>query len=45
MIEDLVIAAVNQGLSKAGKESQKRMSSVSGSMINDLGDFTIPSDS
>ena len=25
MIEDLVIAAVNQGLSKASKESQKRM--------------------
>ena len=45
MIEDLVIAAVNQGLSKASKESQKRMSSVSGSMISDLGDFNLPSDS
>ena len=39
MVEDLIMAAVNQGLSKAGKESQKRMAGVSGSMMSALGDL------
>ena len=42
MVEDLIVAAVNQGLSKAGKESQKRMSGISGSMLGSLGDLEIP---
>ena len=39
MVEDLIVAAVNQGLSKVGKESQKRMAGVSGSMMSALGDL------
>ena len=39
MVEDLILAAVNQGLAKAGKESQKRMASVSGNMLSALGDL------
>ena len=42
MIEDLIVAAVNQGLSKAGEESQKRMSGISGSLMGTLGDLEIP---
>ena len=42
MVEDLIVAAVNQGLIKAGEESQKRMSGISGSMLGSLGDLEIP---
>ncbi|MDP6965897.1 MAG: YbaB/EbfC family nucleoid-associated protein, partial [Candidatus Marinimicrobia bacterium] len=33
MLEDLVVAAVNQALSKAAEESQQRLSSVSGGLM------------
>ena len=39
MVEDLIVAAVNQGLTKAGKESQKQLAGVSGSMLDALGDL------
>ncbi|MBH31610.1 MAG: YbaB/EbfC family nucleoid-associated protein [Candidatus Marinimicrobia bacterium] len=39
IVEDLIVAAVNQGLTRAGKESQKRMAGVSGSMLGALGDL------
>ncbi len=39
MVEDLILAAVNHGLIKAGKESQKRMAGVSGNMLSALGDL------
>jgi len=42
MIEDLVVAAVNQAMTKASEESQKRMNAVSGGMIGALGDLNIP---
>ncbi|MBF88384.1 MAG: hypothetical protein CMG75_01785 [Candidatus Marinimicrobia bacterium] len=45
MIEDLVVAAVNQGVKKANKASQKKMSSVSGSMMSELGNLNLQSDS
>lgn len=41
MVEDLVVAAVNQALSKAGEESQKRLSAASGGMLGSLGDLKI----
>ena len=42
MVEDLIVAAVNQGLIKAGEESQKSMSGISGSVLGSLGDLQIP---
>lgn len=42
MVEDLIVAAVNQAMRKAGEESQKRLSAVSGGMIGSLGDLKIP---
>lgn len=42
MLEDLVIAAVNQAMKKASEESQKRFSGLSGNMLNDLGNLDIP---
>tara|TARA_B100000315_G_scaffold136882_1_gene126137 strand:+ start:5721 stop:6059 length:339 start_codon:yes stop_codon:yes gene_type:complete len=42
MIEDLVVAAVNQAMTKASEESQKRMNAVSGGMLGSLGDLNIP---
>ena len=41
MVEDLIVAAVNQAMRKAGEESQKRLSAVSGGMIGSLGDLKI----
>lgn len=42
MVEDLVVAAVNQALSKAGEESQQRLSAVSGGMLGNMGEIKIP---
>ena len=42
MVEDLIVAAVNQGLRKSSEESQKRMSRISGSMLSTLGELKIP---
>jgi len=42
MVEDLIVAAVNQAMRKAGEESQKRLSAVSGGMIGSLGDLKVP---
>jgi len=42
MVEDLIVAAVNQAMKKAGEESQKRLSAVSGGMMGSLGDLKIP---
>lgn len=39
MIEDLIIAAVNQGLENAGKAAEEKMGSVTGGM---LGNIKIP---
>ena len=36
IIEDLVISAVNNGISKAQSESQDKMSSVTGGMLSSL---------
>jgi hypothetical protein len=42
MVEDLIVAAVNQALRKSSEESQKRMSGISGSMLGALGELKIP---
>lgn len=42
MVEDLIVAAVNQAMRKAGEESQKRLSAVSGGMVGSLGDLKVP---
>lgn len=42
MVEDLVVAAVNQAMRKASEESQRRLASVSGGVISSLGDLKIP---
>ena len=42
MVEDLIVAAVNQAMKKAGEESQQRLSAVSGGMMGSLGDIKIP---
>ena len=36
IIEDLIIAAVNKGISKAQSDSQDKMNSVTGGMLSDL---------
>jgi DNA-binding protein YbaB len=36
MIEDLIISAVNNALSKAQEESQNRMNSVTGGMMSGM---------
>ena len=36
IIEDLIIAAVNKGISKAQSESQNKMNSVTGGMLSGL---------
>lgn len=41
MVEDLVVAAVNQAMKKAGEESQRRLSAVSGGLAGSLGDLKI----
>ncbi len=42
LVEDLIVAAVNQANRKAGEESQKRMNEVSGGMLGPLGNLNIP---
>jgi len=42
LVEDLIVAAVNQANRKAAEESQKRMNDVSGSMLGALGNLNIP---
>lgn len=42
MVEDLIVAAINQGLTKAGEESRRRLSAASGGMMGALGDLKIP---
>ncbi|MEE9166249.1 MAG: YbaB/EbfC family nucleoid-associated protein [Candidatus Neomarinimicrobiota bacterium] len=42
MVEDLVVAAVNQAMKNAGEESQRRLSSVSSGVTGSLGDLKIP---
>ncbi|MFQ6674548.1 MAG: YbaB/EbfC family nucleoid-associated protein [Fidelibacterota bacterium] len=37
MVEDLVVAAVNQALRTANEESQKRLSAISGGILSSLG--------
>lgn len=41
MVEDLIVAAVNQAMSIAGEESQKRLSAVSGGLLSQLGNIKL----
>ena len=36
MVEDLIISAVNKGISKAQSESQEKMNAVTGGMLSGL---------
>ena len=36
MIEDMILAAVNQGLQNAGKAAEKKMNSVTGGMMGKM---------
>ncbi|MFQ6608806.1 MAG: YbaB/EbfC family nucleoid-associated protein [Fidelibacterota bacterium] len=42
LVEDLIVAAVNQANQRAAEESQKRMNEVSGGMLGALGNINIP---
>ncbi len=42
MIEDLVVAAVNQALNNAQEAAQSRLSQVTGGMLGGLGGMNIP---
>ncbi|NQV14234.1 YbaB/EbfC family nucleoid-associated protein, partial [bacterium] len=42
MVEDLVLAAVNQALSNAQEAANSRMSQVTGGMMGGLGGLNIP---
>lgn len=41
MVEDLVVAAVNQAMGLAGEESQKRLAAVSGGLLGQLGNIKL----
>ena len=36
MVEDLIIAAVNQGLQNAGKAAEEKMNSITGGMMGKM---------
>ncbi|MFQ6616822.1 MAG: YbaB/EbfC family nucleoid-associated protein [Fidelibacterota bacterium] len=41
MVEDLVVAAVNQAMTLAAEESQKRMTAISGGLLGQLGNIKL----
>ncbi|MFQ6674989.1 MAG: YbaB/EbfC family nucleoid-associated protein [Fidelibacterota bacterium] len=41
LVEDLVVAAVNQAMALAAEESQKRLTAVSGGLLGQLGNIKL----
>lgn len=42
LVEDLIVAAVNQAMKEAGEESQRRLGAISGSLLGPGGVLNIP---